>query len=252
MKEKSKVAQHLRTFIAHVELKTSQKLKVLRSDRGGKYTTGEVQSFLKEKGIKHELTTADTPQHNGVAECINCTLVKQVCTMLVEAELPNAYWWDALWYATLLHNVSPTCSLSDSTPKESWSRNKPDVSCLCVFSCRAFVHIPNKLHSKLLAKSLICTFISYAQQHKAYHLVHRPSKCFIDSCDIIFDKGGTSTSYKHVILDTNNTAAPLVTTTPMLSSTPVPTPDPSISMPSPSASTSVLSTSTSVPVITNV
>jgi len=246
------VARHLRTFVAHVELETGQKLKVLRSDGGGEYTAGEVQSFLREKGIKHELTTADTPQHNGVAERMNRTLVKRVCTMLVEAELPDAYWWDALRYAALLHNVSPTRSLSDSTPEESWSGNKPDISRLRVFSCRAFVHIPNKLRGKLSAKSLVCTFIGYAQQRKAYHLVHRPSKRFIDSRDVIFDKGGTSTSYEHIILDTNDTAAPLVTTTPTLSSTPVPTPDPSIPTPSPSASTSVLSTSTSVPVITNV
>jgi len=181
MKEKSKVAQHLRTFVACVELETGQKLKVLRSDGGGEYTAGEVQSFLKEKGIKHELTTADTPQHNGVAEHMNRTLVERVRTMLVEAELPDTYWWDALRYATLLHNVSPTRSLSDSTPKESWSGNKPDVSRLHVFSCRAFVHIPNKLCGKLSAKSLVCTFIGYAQQRKAYHLVHRLSKRFIDS-----------------------------------------------------------------------
>jgi len=252
MKEKSKVAQHLRTFVARIELETSQKLKVLCSDGGGEYTTREVQSFLKEKGIKHKLTTADTPQHNGVAERMNCMLVEWVRTMLVEAELPDAYWWDALQYATLLHNVSLTRSLSDSTPEESWSGNKPDVSRLCVFSCRAFVHIPDKLRGKLLAKSLVCTFIGYAQQRKAYHLVHQPSKRFIDSCDVIFNEGGTSTSYKRVILDANNTATPLVTTTPMLSSTPVPTPDPSISTPSPSASTSVPSTSTSVPIITNV
>jgi len=74
----------------------------------------------------------------------------------------------------------------------------------------------------------------------------------LNTRDVIFDEGGTSTSYERVILDANDTAAPLMTTTPTLSSTPVPTPDPSISTPSPSASTSVPSTSTSVPIITNV
>jgi len=208
MKEKSEVAQHLRTFVACVELETGQKLKVLRSDGGGEYTTGEVQSFLKEKGIKHKLTTADTPQHNGVAERMNRTLVKRVRTMLIKAELPDTYWWDALWYATLLHNVSPTRSLSDGTPEESWSGNKPDISRLHVFGCKAFVHIPDKLRGKLLVKSLVCTFISYAQQRKAYHLVHQPSKCFIDSRDVIFDKGGTSTSYER--LSSTLTTLPLL------------------------------------------
>ena len=91
MKEKSEVAQHLRTFVTSIELETGQKLKVLRSDGGGEYTAGEVQLFLKGKGIKHKLTTADTPQHNRVAECMNCMLVERVHTMLIEAKLPDAY-----------------------------------------------------------------------------------------------------------------------------------------------------------------
>jgi len=65
MKEKSEVARHLCTFIACVKLKTGHRLKVLRSNGGGEYIAREVQSFLKDKGVKHEMTTADTPQHMG-------------------------------------------------------------------------------------------------------------------------------------------------------------------------------------------
>jgi len=245
MKEKSKVARHLHAFVAQVELETGHKLKVLRSDGGGEYTAGEVQSFLKDKGAKHEMTTADTPQHNGVAERMNRTLVEWVCTMLIDAELPDGYWWDALQYAALLHNVSPTHSLSDCTPKESWSRNKPDISRLCVFGCKAFVHIPDKMRGKLSAKSLVCTFIGYAQQHKAYRLVHRLSGRFLKSRDIIFDEGGTNTLYERVILDANNTSLLLIALAPTPSSAPVPTPPPS-------TSTSEPSTTTPVPASTNI
>jgi len=229
MKEKSEVARHLRAFIAQVELETGHKLKVLRSDGGGEYTAGEVQSFLKDKGAKHEMTTADTPQHNGVAERMNRTLVKRVHTMLIDAELPDGYWWDALQYAALLHNVSPMRSLSDCTPEESWSGNKPDVSRLCVFGCKAFVHIPDKMRGKLSAKSL----------------VHRPSGRFLESRNIIFDEGGTNTSYERVILDANDTSLPLIALAPTPSSAPVPTP-------SLSTSTSEPSTTTPVPASTNV
>ena len=219
MKEKSEVVRHLRTFVARVELETGQRLKVLRSDGGGEYTAGELQSFLKDKGIKHELTTADTPQHNGVAERMNRTLVERVRAMLIDAELPDSYWWEALQYAALIHNVSPTRSLDDCTPEESWSGNKPDVSRLRVFGCKAFVHIPDKLRSKLSAKSLVCTFVGYARQRKAYRVVHRPSKRFIESRDVIFDEGGTNTSYERVILDDNDTSPP-----PPLMPTPTPSP----------------------------
>jgi len=244
------VAQHLHAFVTCVELETGHKLKVLRSDGGGKYTAGGLQSFLKDKGIKHELTTADTLQHNGVAECMNHMLVKQVRMMLIDAKLPDTYWWDTLRYTTHLHNMSPMHSLSNCTPEESWSRNKPDISRLHVFGCKAFVHIPDKLCGKLSAKSLICTFIGYAQQCKAYRLMHQQSKCFIESHDIIFDKGGTNTSYECIILDANDTTDPLVTITPTLSSAPVPTSDPSTSTPSPSTSTS--DPSTPAPISTNI
>jgi hypothetical protein len=214
MKEKSEVVKHLRAFVARVELETGQRLKVLRSDGGGEYIAGEVQSFLRDKGIKHELTTADTPQHNGVAERMNRTLVERVRTMLIDANLPDGYWWDALRYAALLHNASPTRSLSDSTPEEAWSGNKPDLSRLRVFGCKAFVHIPDKMRGKLSAKSLVCTFVGYAWQRKAYRLVHRPTGRYLESRDVIFDEGGTSTSFERVILDANNTSLPLLSLTP--------------------------------------
>jgi hypothetical protein len=240
MKEKSEVAKHLRAFITHVELETGQQLKVLQSDGGGKYIARELQLFLQDKGIRHEMTTADMLQHNGVAERMNHMLVEQVRMMLIDADLPDGYWWDALQYTALLHNASPMRSLSDSTPEEAWSRNKPDVSRLRIFGCKAFVHIPDKLRSKLSAKSLMCTFVGYAQQHKAYRLVHRPSGCFLKSHDVIFDKGGTNT-FEHIILNANDMSLPLLALAPDTStsspnastSTPTPVPATTVAQPTP-------------------
>ena len=44
--------------------------------------------------------------------------------------------------------------------------------------------------------------------------MHRPSGCFLESRDVVFDKGGTSTSFERIILDTNNASLPLVSLTP--------------------------------------
>src|ERR1700691_1587152 len=137
--------------------------------------------FLKEKGVKHEMTTPDTPQHNGVAERMNRTLLDRVRSMLFDADLPESYWYDALEYAALIHNVTPTRALDDQTPDEAWSRNKPDISRLRVFGSRTFVHVPEKHRGKLAAKSLVCTFIGYAKNRRAYRLVHRPTKRFLEA-----------------------------------------------------------------------
>jgi transposase InsO family protein len=143
MREKLEVTKHFKVFVAQTELETSHSLKALRSDGGGEYTAGEMQQFIKDKGIKHEMTTADTLQHNRVMERMNRTLVKRVRTMLIDAALPESYWEYALHYAALLHNISPSRSLDQATSEEAWSGNKPNVSRLRTFSCRAFVHIPN-------------------------------------------------------------------------------------------------------------
>jgi transposase InsO family protein len=106
LQEKSEVGKTLKVFISWAELETGQKVKVLCSDRGGEYLAGHLQQYLQEHGIKHEVTTADMPQHNGMAECLNRTLLDKVRAMLADVDLPKPYWLEALNYTTLLHNVS--------------------------------------------------------------------------------------------------------------------------------------------------
>ena len=187
------------------EVKTGMVVQTLRSDGGGEYTAKDVQKYLAEKGIKHELTTPNTPQHNGVVERMNRTLLDKVRAMLLDANLPESYWFDALQYAVHIHNITLTRALTDQTPEEAWSGNKPNVSSLRVFGSWAFVHIPANQHTKLGAKSLECTFLGYAPQHKAYQLVHHPSKRFLESCDIVFNEGGHA-PVERVTFEPNNAA----------------------------------------------
>jgi hypothetical protein len=177
----------------------------LHSDGGGEYTRATITQYLESKGIKQKLTTLDTLQHNGIAECMNQTLLDKVWAMLLDASLPEAYWYDALKYTALIHNVTPTWALGDLTPKEAWSGNKPNISCLHVFGSQAFVHVPEQFQGKLAARSLVCTFIGYAQKHKAYCLVHYPTCHFLEFHDIIFNEGGPVTHHKCVIIKPDGT-----------------------------------------------
>jgi hypothetical protein len=123
--------------------------------------------------------------------------------MLIDADLPEVYWFDALRYAAYIHNVTPTHALENITPEEAWSGNKPDISDLRVFGARAFVHIPESQRKKLESRSLICTFIGLARQRKAYRLVHRETRRLFDSRDIIFDEGGDTKHYERLTIEHN-------------------------------------------------
>ncbi|KAI0503927.1 hypothetical protein KFK09_014873 [Dendrobium nobile] len=75
LKEKSQVFEYLKIFKALVEKESGHFIKVLRSNRGGEYISYEMQIYLKENVIRHQLTTRYTPQQNGVIERLNKTIM---------------------------------------------------------------------------------------------------------------------------------------------------------------------------------
>jgi hypothetical protein len=54
------------------------RVKTLHSDRGGEYLGKEFIVYLKSKGTMQKLTVHDMPQHNGVAERRNRSIVERV------------------------------------------------------------------------------------------------------------------------------------------------------------------------------
>ena len=67
LKSKDEVLGEFKEFKALVENLSKRKIKILRSDNGGEYTSNEFGSFCIDVGIKRELTTPYNPQQNGVA-----------------------------------------------------------------------------------------------------------------------------------------------------------------------------------------
>jgi hypothetical protein len=71
----SSISGKFKEFKALIENLSERKIKILRSDNGGEYTSKEFVKFYKEVGIKRELTTPYNPQQNGVAEQKNRTIM---------------------------------------------------------------------------------------------------------------------------------------------------------------------------------
>ena len=71
LKHKSEVLDCFLEWKAMVEKTSGHKLKVLRTDNGGEFTSTKFEEFLKSEGIHHECTIPKTPEQNGVAERLN-------------------------------------------------------------------------------------------------------------------------------------------------------------------------------------
>ncbi len=74
----------------------NKKIKFLRSDHGGEYLSYEFGLQLKQCEIVSLLTPPGTPQHNGVSERHNRTLLDMVRYMMSLTDLPISFWGYAL------------------------------------------------------------------------------------------------------------------------------------------------------------
>jgi hypothetical protein len=59
----------------------------------------------------------DTPESNGIGERLNCTLVEQTHTMLIDSDLPK-FLWGMLLHVNYMKNCAYTKSLPNKTSYE--------------------------------------------------------------------------------------------------------------------------------------
>ena len=73
IKHKSDVFKIFCEWKTEVEKSLRHCVKTLRTDNGGEYTSTEFEEYLRNEGIKYELTIPKCPEQNGVAERLHRT-----------------------------------------------------------------------------------------------------------------------------------------------------------------------------------
>ncbi|GJR20448.1 retrovirus-related pol polyprotein from transposon TNT 1-94 [Tanacetum coccineum] len=76
----------------------------ITSINGKKYIL-TLHAYFKEEGIKHQIVTPRTPEHNGIVERRNRTLVEATRTMLSPSKLPLFFWAEAI---TTAYTIAPS------------------------------------------------------------------------------------------------------------------------------------------------
>lgn len=104
-----------------------KKVKILRSDNGGEYTSKEFVSFCKEVWIKRELIVPYNPQQNGFVGRTNRTIEEFVKRMMHNQDLSMFLWSEGSMIVVYIQNRSPHIILEDKTSEESFTRQKPEV-----------------------------------------------------------------------------------------------------------------------------
>ena len=188
LKRKDEVFERFLEWKAQVERKTGRKLKALRTDNEGEYTSTDFKAYLRTEGVRHELTVPKTPEQNGVAERMNRTLVETVRAMLADTKLPHKFWAEAVSTAVYLRNRSPSKAVKGMTPYEAWTGERPNVNHLRAFGCAVHAHTSKNERRKLDPKSRKCILLGYGTTTKGYRLYDPKRTRVFYSRDVLFNE----------------------------------------------------------------
>ncbi|OMO99220.1 hypothetical protein CCACVL1_03887 [Corchorus capsularis] len=184
---KSEAFEMFKKFKQLVEKESGKYIKMLRSDRGGEFTSDEFVTFCENAGIKRQMTAPHTPQQNGVCERKNRTILDMVRSILRRSSMPRTFWPEAVAWSTHVLNRSPSRALN-STPEEAWSGVRPAVHYFRVFGCIAYAHVPDQKRKKLDDKGEKCVLLGVSEESKAYKLYNPTTKKLIISRDVVFNE----------------------------------------------------------------
>ena len=108
--------------------------------------------------------------------------------MIQDKRLSLQFWVEAINCANYIVNRTPTKFLHGITPKEAWTKIKPNVTHFRVFGCEARAHISYEKQKALQPKSEKCIFVGYSEDIKGYRLLQPHSYDIIIRRDVKFDE----------------------------------------------------------------
>nr|GFC19720.1 zinc finger, CCHC-type [Tanacetum cinerariifolium] len=121
---KDQALSTFKEFRQQIEMEMGMKLRMLRTNRGGEFTSNEFTKYCKKNGIARQLTTRYSPQQNGVVERRNRTMLSTTRSVMKAMKLPLTFWAEAVRHAIYILNMVPTRALEDKTPYEALYNRK--------------------------------------------------------------------------------------------------------------------------------
>ena len=168
LKQKSDTFEAAEKFLADVA--PYGKVKRLRSDNGGEFSSQNFKSLLRKHAIRHETSAPYSPHQNGTAERAWQSLFSMARCLLLEAKLPKRMWTYAVMASVYIRNRCFNPRLG-KTPYEALIGKQPNLSGMHVFGSTCYAFIQNA--KKLDARSRKGIFVGYDKGSPSY-LVYYP------------------------------------------------------------------------------
>ena len=165
---KDQVFDKFKLFLHKNKRISGKNVQTLRTDNGGEYVSKAFLLYCANAGILRQFSQPYTPQHNGVAERRNRTILDIVRTFLSDTDVPSHLWAEAVRAAVYIMNLQSSKNHQDKT-EELFFGKKPNISHLRIFGTQVYVHQSQPGRSKRAPRSLPHTLLSFDDQVKGYH-----------------------------------------------------------------------------------
>ena len=166
---KSAALPALKKWITKMERATDRKLKTLRSDNGGEWTSQEAQDWQAQEGFSWQKSVPGISVQNGKAERTIRSLQEKMRAMLIGRGCRRELWPYAISAAAHVMNLTP--SVTKKIPHEAFygATAHSLAKQLRVFGCLAWVHVQSKnQQGKHGARAVPAIMIGYDLEHKAW------------------------------------------------------------------------------------
>jgi hypothetical protein len=139
LKKKSEAFENFKIYKEMVENEMDSRIKCLRSDNGGEFTSKEFMDYCNNHGIKRQFFIARTPQHNGVVERKNRTIQEMARTMIMDSKLTYIFWTQTVHTTIHIQNRVMLKNNTDKTPYELWKGRPTNVKHFRVFGSKCYI-----------------------------------------------------------------------------------------------------------------
>jgi transposase InsO family protein len=92
LKNESEAFENFNIYKEMVENEMDSRIKCLRSDNGGEFTSKKFMDYCSSHGMKRQFSIARTPQQNGVVERKNMIVQEMAQTMIMDSKLTDIFW----------------------------------------------------------------------------------------------------------------------------------------------------------------
>ncbi|GKB08878.1 retrovirus-related pol polyprotein from transposon TNT 1-94, partial [Tanacetum coccineum] len=151
-------------LLKQIQVGLNKTVRNIRTDNGTEFANKDLSDYYERVGIFHQKTVSRTPQHNGVVERQNRTLVEAARTMLILFQDPDVFLWQK--FVPLLY-----------TQKRSLSHTR---------HCKTQIAVEDL--GKLQPTADIGIFVGYAPSRKGYRIYNKRTRRIMETIHVQFDE----------------------------------------------------------------